>query len=174
MKKLFLIFILFTAFSCSKSQDKNDYPWSAITYNFSSGQTSPGYQSNYSVLVNSEKSCVFVYGFPENELSKEFTIDDNSVYKLNEFIKESGILNEDITTDPTYALSADMRFCQIVLKQNDPNLDQPPRVITVPHNPTEKFKEGLNKIYDHIETLIPDETRKEFEVKRDEYFKNKQ
>jgi hypothetical protein len=173
MKNIFLIFVLMVAFSCSRSQDNISGTWSAITYNFNGGQASQGYQNNYSVVINSDKSCVFIYRFPENDLTKEFVIDDNSLTKLSELIKASQILTADITTDPMYALSADMRSCSIVLKQNDPNLDQPPRVISIPFNPSEEFKEGLNNLYDFIETLIPVETRKDFEMKRSEYFNNK-
>jgi len=173
MKKLLLIFIFLSSFSCSKSQDKGSEPWSAITYNLSGGQISQGYQNNYSVIINSDKSCVFVYRFPENDLTRDFTIDDNMLTKLSELIVAAKILESEITTDPMYALSADMRSCQIVFKQNDPNLDQPPKVIKVPFNPSDEFKDGLNNLYNFIETLIPGETRMDFESKRDEYFKNK-
>jgi len=172
MKKLLLIFVLLVAFSCSRSQDKSTDFWSVITYNFNGGQISQGYQNNYSVVINSEKSCLYIYRFQENELTKDFVIGDNSVIKLGELIKASGILDSDIETDPTYPLSADMRSCQIVMKQNDPNLDQPPRMISVPHNPSQKFTEGLKNLYDYIETLIPEETKKDFEAKRNELFKN--
>jgi len=173
MNKLLLIFIFLSSFSCSKSQDKVSESWASITYNLNGGQISQGYQNNYSVSINSDKSCVFVYRFPENDLVKIFLIDDNAFTKLGDFVIAAKILESEKTIDPTYALSADMRSCQIVFKQNDPNLDQPPKVIKVPFNPSDEFKDGLNNLYYFIETLIPGETRMDFESKRDEYFKNK-
>jgi hypothetical protein len=172
MNKLLVILIFLSSFSCSKSQDKGSDSWAAITYNLDGGQILQGYQNNYSVIINSDKSCVFIYRFPENDLVRNFSIDKNALTKLSEFIIDAKILESEITTDPTYALSADMRSCQLVLNQKD-NLDQPPRVIKVPFNPSDEFKDGLNNLYNFIETLIPGEAKTEFESKRDEYFKNK-
>ncbi len=164
MNKLLLILIFLSSVSCSKSQDKGIESWASITYNLNGGQILQGYQNNYSVIINSDKSCVFIYRFPENDLTKDFKIDDNTLTKLSELIIAAKILESEITTDPTYALSADMRSCQVVLNQNDPNLDQPPRVIKVPFNPSDEFKDGLNNLYNFIETLIPGDARMEFRI----------
>ncbi|HEY5534487.1 MAG TPA: hypothetical protein VIL99_06090 [Ignavibacteria bacterium] len=180
MKNLFLIVFLLLAFSCSKSQIKipadnqDSETWATISYNFSSGPVSPQYQYSYSVVITTDKNCSFLYVYSgEFNYTKEFLIEEESFNELKNLLKESRILDIEMTSDPTHPLGGTMRFVSIVFKQSDPNIDQPPRVITAPYYPAEEYKTGLDKLYDFIESLIPEGAKKEAEAKRDEYLKNK-
>ena len=55
----------------------------------------------------------------------------------------------------------------------NPNEDRPPKVYETPYFPDDEHREGLNKMYDYIENLVPKEYKDEATLKRDEYLKGK-
>ena len=173
MKKIILILIFFISVSCSKSQDNQAKIWSAITYNFFSGPLPPQYQNKYSVVINEDNYCYFSYsiGFDSdaNSTSKIFTVSDDNIAMLTQLVNESGLLEGKIISLPEHKhpIGGSLRSVSVVLKQTDPNLDQPPPVYVAPYFPVEEYKEKLEKLYEYIYMLVPQDYRDEFIKKRD-------
>jgi hypothetical protein len=173
MKKITLILIFFLSVSCSKSQDNQTKIWSTITYNFFSGPLPPQYQNKYSVVINEDKNGYFSYSIGidsnENSTSKIFTVTDDNIAMITQLVNESGLLEGKIISLPEHKhpIGGSLRSISVVLKQTDPNLDQPPPVYIAPYFPVEEYKEKLEKLYDYIYMLVPQEFRDEYIKKRD-------
>ena len=175
MRKIILLLIFLISLSCSKAQDNQQKIWSGIVYSFSSGPLPPKYQYKYSVVLNEDNSCAFSYLFGINDTAKpetkSFTIVDVNKDSLTSLINETGLLEGKIISLPEHKhpIGGSLKSVTVVMKQTNPNLDQPPPVYVAPYFPVEEYKIKLEKLYDYIYSLVPQEYRDEMNSKRDEF-----
>jgi len=175
VKLIIILFLTLFCFRCSNSQDKNEN-WEVIEYTFNTGPVSPEYLYSYSVTISRNGICNFNYSFGNNEkLKYEFTITEYQLTVLDENLKNSGVLTEDIPSIPNEEIpdGGAIRSLKIVIPDFDPNLDQPPKVINTPHYPLREYAPVLIKLYSHIYELVPENFKTDAESKRINYIKNK-
>ena len=162
--------------SCSVSQD--EVKWSSVNYMFESGPLPPIYQYSYSVTIN--RNCDggmvgFIGSDPSNpSLTYEFKVSKDSLKFLNDAIKNSKILIEDIAELPEgkRPVGGHLEKVRIIIENDNPNLDQPPRVKESPFFPVEKYQKGLNNLYETILSFVPKNVWDDFNAKKEEYQKN--
>ena len=187
---LFLIFITVpVSYSCTHNKEvegtidgvknKPQCEWSALDYSFRSGTMPPPYFYSYNILINSDDTSGFLkYAFDYSQednppLEYKLTFSEEQMGKLNEAIKESKVLCEEIESvpDSLQLIGGSVQNVKIIIVNPNPNLDQPPRIIETPYFPTEEYKEGLDNLYETINKLVPENIWEEIKTKKDEYIK---
>jgi hypothetical protein len=173
MKRIILCCLLLVLVSCSTSQVEDK--WSSVNYEFESGPLPPKYQYSYTVTINSNCDGV-VIGFigadaSNSSLSYEFKISKDSLKYLTEAIKKSKILTEDIGEIPEgkRPVGGHLEKVRIIIPNDNPNLDQPPRVKESPYFPVEKYRQGLQNLYELITGFVPSKIWDDFEAKKQDY-----
>lgn len=192
MKTLIIFLILVTvpfSYSCShdeKSKECNhelnnehQCKWSTLEYSFRSGTMPPPYFYSYSILINSDDASGFLkYAFDYSQednppLEYKLTLSEEQMGILNEAIKESKVLCEEIESvpDSLQPIGGSVQNVKITIVNPDPNLDQPPRIIETPYFPIEEYKDGLENLYETINKLVPENIWEEIKTKKYEYIK---
>jgi hypothetical protein len=139
----------------------------------------PPYFYSYSILINSDDASGFLkYAFDYSQednppLEYKLTFSEEQMGILNEAIKESKVLCEEIESvpDSLQPIGGSVQNVKITIVNPDPNLDQPPRIIETPYFPIEEYKEGLENLYETINKLVPENIWEEIKTKKDEYIK---
>lgn len=174
-KKIIKFFLLLSTFlfaSCSTSQ--NDAQWSSLSYIYETGPLPPKYQYTYTITLNTkcEGGIVAYVGLDNsNTFNYEFKFSKDSLAILNNAIKDSKILVEEIEKLPEekQPIGGHLEKVRVVLVNPNPNLDQPPRVKESPYFPSEKYRAGLQKLYEVIASFVPQKVWEDFEAKKQEY-----
>jgi hypothetical protein len=173
MYKLLICCLLFVFASCSTSQVEDK--WSSVQYMFESGPLPPKYQYSYTVTINNNCDGVmvcFIGADPSNSsLTYEFKIPKDSLIYLNDAIKKSKILIEEITEEPegNRPVGGHLEKVRVVLIDDNPNLDRPPRVKESPYFPAKKYRLGLYSLYETIQSYVPENIWDDFNAKKEEY-----
>lgn len=173
IKKISLFFILLIFASCSVSQ--TEIKWSSLSYMYESGPLPPKYQYSYTITLNTNCDggvVAFIGTDPSNSsLTYEFKISKDSIILLDNAVKESKILDEEIERLPEgkHPIGGYLEKVRVVLFDDNPNLDRPPRVKESPYFPTEKYKEALQNLYKTIVAFVPQKVWDDFEAKKQEY-----
>ena len=175
MKNLLLSLLLLFFYSCagSGSGDK----WSSVTYMFESGPLPPKYQYSYNLTIQNNGTAGFV-GFigadPSNSsITYDFKCTPEEVKKISDAIVKSKILEGEIKElpDGERPVGGHLEKARIVLVQDNPNLDRPPAVKESPYFPADKYRDGLNKLYETLQKTIPEKIWFDFEGKKSEFQK---
>ncbi len=173
MYKLFFSLLLLVFASCSTSQ--TGIQWSSLSYMYESGPLPPKYQYSYTVTLNTKCEGIvvaFIGADPSNpSLTYEFKFSKDSIDILDKAVKESKILEEDIEKLPEgeHPIGGPLEKIRVVLVEDNPNLDRPPRVKESPYFPVEKYKAGLQKLYETVVIFVPKKIWDDFEAKKQEY-----
>jgi hypothetical protein len=173
MYKLIISCFLFVFASCSTSQ--TDIQWSSLSYMYESGPLPPKYQYNYTINMNTNGDggvVCFIGSDPSSSsLIYEFKISKDSIAILDNAVKKSKILDEEIERLPEWKhpIGGYLEKVRVVIVNNNPNLDQAPQVKESPYFPIEKYKEGLQNLYKTIVAFVPQKIWDDFEVKKQEY-----
>lgn len=173
MYRILFSLLLLVFASCSTSQDS--VKWSSVSYMYESGPLPPKYQYNYTITLNTNLDggmVAFFGGDPANpSLTYDFKISKDSIKILTEAIKNSKILEEEIGQLPEnmHPIGGSLEKVRVVLVNENPNLDQPPRAKESPYFPVEKYKKGLQNLYETIKVFVPKKVWDDFEAKRTEY-----
>jgi hypothetical protein len=142
---------------------------------YDSGPLPPKYQYNYTVTLNTNCEgglVAFIGADPSNpSLTYEFKFSKDSIKILDKAIKESKILEEMIESLPEgkHPIGGHLEKVRVVLFEDNPNLDRPPRVKESPYFPAEKYKAGLQKLYETIAAFVPQKIWDDYEKKKQEY-----
>lgn len=176
MYKIFFIFFPLLLISCAGSQ--NSANWSTVTYMYESGPLPPKYQYSYNLSVHSTGDAglvCFIGADPSNSsITYEFKCKPDDLKKITEAIEKSKILDEEITQLPEgkRPIGGHLEKVRVVLAEDNPNLDRAPRMKESPYFPDEKYRGGLNNLYETLQKLIPEKNWNDFESKKSE-FQNK-
>lgn len=172
-EKIVLLFALVSFSSCTVSQ--TNYEWSSLSYMYDSGPIPPKYQYNYTITLNTNCEggvVAFLGGDPSNtSITYEFKFSKDSLIILDKAVKKSKILDEEIEKIPEemHPIGGSLEKVRVVLFDDNPNLDRPPRVRESPYFPVDKYKPGLEKLYKTIVSFVPKNIWDDFNVKRKEY-----
>jgi hypothetical protein len=139
----------------------------------------PPYFYSYSILINSDDASGFLkYAFDYSQednppLEYKLTFSEEQMGILNEAIRGSKVLCEEIESvpDSLQPIGGSVENIKITIVDPNPDLDQPPRIIKTPYFPIEKYKEGLENLYETINKLVPESIWEEIKTKKDEYIK---
>lgn len=173
MYKLIISCLLIIFASCSTSQ--TEIQWSSLSYMYESGPLPPKYQYSYTITLNTNLEggvVCFVGADPSNSsLTYEFKFSKDSLIILDNAVKKSKILDEEIERIPEgkHPIGGHLEKVRVVIVNNNANLDQPPRVKESPYFPTEKYKVNLQKLYETIAAFVPQKVWDDFEAKKQEY-----
>jgi hypothetical protein len=171
--KLLLFIIALMFYSCSTSQ--SSYEWSSLSYMYESGPLPPKYQYNYTITLNTNFEggmVAFVGADPSNpSLTYDFKISKDNLKSLDEAVKKSKILEDVIESIPegSQPIGGHLEKIRVILYDDNPNLDRPPRVKESPYFPVEKYKNGLQKLYETVKAFVPKKVWDNFEAKKQEY-----
>lgn len=173
IQKISLFFTLLIFVSCSTSQigDK----WSSLSYMYESGPLPPKYQYSYTVNLNTNCDggvVCFIGDDPSNSsLIYEFKFSKDSLVILDDAIKKSKILEEEIGKLPEgqHPIGGHLEKVRVILFDDNPNLDRPPRVKESPYFPVEKYRSGLQNLYKTILAFVPKKIWDDFEAKKQEF-----
>lgn len=171
---ILLLGILTISFSCGNSQENNP-EWGILEYSYRSGPVSPEYQYSYQIIINKDKSGILQYTFPTSEnLEYEFNISDEQLETLTCKLTESKIFDGEIPSLSGEEIpdGGSNESVRIVIPNPDPNLDQPPKVISSPVYPQMSYKINLDKLYTCINELVPKDLKADAESKRLNYIEN--
>lgn len=177
MYRIVLCCALLIFASCSTSQVEDK--WSSVNYMFESGPLPPKYQYSYNITINSNFDgglVAFIGADPSNSsLTYEFKIPKDSMKYLNDAIKKSKILIEEITEEPegNRPVGGHFEKVRVIIVNDNPILDQPPRVKESPYFPAKKYRQGLYSLYETIQSYVPESIWDDFNAKKEEYQKNK-
>lgn len=176
MHKIIISFVLFLLISCAGS--KSGPKWSSVSLMYESGPLPPKYQYSYTVTVNTNGDGGMV-GFigadaSNSSLTYDFKCNADCIKKISDAIKNSKLLEEDIAVLPEgkRPIGGHLEKVRVVLENENPNLDQPPKVKESPYFPDEKYRSGLNSLYETIQKMVPASVWDDFEKKKSE-FQNK-
>jgi len=173
MKNLFLSFALTLLISCAGSQ--SGPKWSSVSLMYESGPLPPKYQYSYTVTINSNGDggvVCFVGTDPSNSsITYDFKCSPENIKIIGEAIKKSKILEDEITEMPEgkRPIGGHLEKVRVILENENPNLDQPPRVKESPYFPDEKYRTNLNSLYEIIKNRVPSNIWDDFEKKKSEY-----
>jgi hypothetical protein len=177
MHRIILCCLLLVFASCSTSQVEDK--WSSVNYMFESGPLPPKYQYSYTITINSNCDGIVVAFIgadaSNSSLTYEFKVPKDSLKYLTDAIKKSKILIEDITEEPegNRPVGGHLEKVRIIFVNDNPNLDQPPRVKESPYFPAKKYRSGLFGLYETIQSYVPESIWDDFNAKKDEYQKSK-
>jgi len=173
IQKISLFFILLIFASCSTSQTGEK--WSSLSYMYDSGPLPPIYQYSYTITLNTNCEggvVAFIGADPSNpSLTYEFKFSKDSIKILDNAVRKSKILEEEIGKLPEgqHPIGGYLEKVRVVLFDDNPNLDRPPRVKESPYFPIDKYKEDLQNLYKTIVAFVPQKVWDDFEVKKQEY-----
>jgi hypothetical protein len=176
MKKIILCCLLFVMASCTSSQVEEK--WSSVSYMFESGPLPPKYQYSYSITINNNcdgNLVAFIGADASNpSITYEFKIPKDSLKFLNDAVKESKILTDVIGEEPEgkRPVGGHSEKVRVIIENNNPNLDQPPRVKESPYFPVKKYRLGLYSLYETIQSYVPENIWDDFNAKKEEYQNN--
>lgn len=176
MRNIILCCLLFVLASCSSSQVEDK--WSSVHYMFESGPLPPKYQYSYTVTINSNCDgaiVAFIGADASNpSLTYEFKIPKDSIIYLTDAIKKSKILTEDIEELPEgkRPVGGHLEKVRVIIAEDNPLLDRAPRMKESPYFPVEKYRAGLNNLYETIISFVPESIWEDFNTKKEEYQKN--
>lgn len=169
---IFLLLIASAGFHCSSSEQSSE--WSVVNLVYESGPLPPQYQYSYSVIINSDKTCEYLFSYPmgdEKKLQYKFSITREQMKGLNSAIEKSGIIGIKIPELPEDKVPIGGSLTRVIITvvNPDPGLDQPPKVYVSPYFPTEDYKENLDALYKYINNLVPKDFVKKTSEERDNY-----
>ncbi|MBI5403032.1 MAG: hypothetical protein HY959_06500 [Ignavibacteriae bacterium] len=173
MYKIFFSFLSLLIISCAGSQ--SGPKWSSVSLMYESGPLPPKYQYSYTVTINTNGDggvVCFVGADPSNpSLTYDFKCTPENTKKIDEAIKKSKILEDEITEMPEgkRPIGGHLEKVRVILENENPNLDQPPKVKESPYFPDEKYRSGLNNLYETIQKIVPSSVWDDFEKKKSEY-----
>jgi len=160
MKKILItIFLMFVCANFSSAQVNK---WTSITYSFNSGPVSPEYQKTYTITINSDRTSQISYhkGLDKRAPTKEdFNITKANLKKLNKAINKTGILDgvkPDNTSDGM--IGGTVKSITITYVNKDPNLDQPPTVLTF--NKWSNSPDNINNLFNMMDKMVPNKVWK--------------
>ena len=153
MKKLFLFLIIFTIPAIVFSQSSD---WSTLESKYSAGPISPEFQYNYSIVIGKDGTGMLIYTKGGNSNEYNFTVGKKGRNKLNKALKNSKVfkVNPDDMKAGSNLIGGPQRSINITMWQA-PNLDAKPTVITVPGSVNSEYEKGVSKLYETIESLVP-------------------
>ena len=173
MYKIFFSFLSLLIISCAGSQ--NVPKWSSVSLMYESGPLPPKYQYSYTVTINNNGDggvVCFVGADPSNSsLTYDFKCSPENIKKIGEAIKTSKILEDNIPEMPEgkRPIGGHLEKVRVILVNENPNLDQPPKVKESPYFPDEKYRANLNSLYEIIQKLVPQNIWDDIEKKKSEY-----
>ncbi len=176
MKNILLCCLLLVMVSCSNSQVENK--WSSVSYMFESGPLPPVYQYSYTITINTGCDGIvvaFLGSDPSNpSLTYKFRVSEDSLSYLTEAINESKILTEDIDElpDGVRPVGGHLEKVRVIIADDNPNFDRPPRVKESPYFPSDKYAGDLRNLYKVIVSFVPQSVRDDFDAKKEEFQKN--
>ena len=143
---------------CSSSQQYSE--WSVVQLNYESGPIAPEYQYSYSVIINWNKTCEYLFTFPmggEKKLQYQFTVNKEQFKGLQEAIEKSKLIGKDIPKlkDEEIPIGGSLTNAKVVVVDPDPNSDKPPKVYESPYFPAKEYRENLEALYKYINELVP-------------------
>ena len=153
LKKLLLIFIIFTASGISYSQSSR---WSSISSSYSKGPVSPEYQYNYTIDISESGSGKLYYTKSSVTNEFDFNVSKKGLKKINKALVKSKvfILRSDEIASENATVGGPERSITIT-KWQSPDLDARPEVIIVPSQIKEIYSSGINNLYKTIEISVP-------------------
>lgn len=153
LKKLLLIFIIFTASGISYSQSSR---WSSISSSYSKGPVSPEYQYNYTIDISESGSGKLYYTKSSVTNEFDFYVSKKGLKKINKALVKSKvfILRSDEIASENATVGGPERSITIT-KWQSPDLDARPEVIIVPSQIKEIYSSGINNLYKTIENSVP-------------------
>lgn len=159
MKHTIILFLIaFAGFNCSSSQHYTE--WSVVQLNHESGPIAPEYQYSYSITVNWNKTCEYLYTYPiggEKKLQYQFTINNEQFDGLQEAIEKSKLIGREIPKlkDEEIPIGGSLTNAKVIIVDPDPNSDKPPKVYESPYFPSKEYKTNLESLYKFINNLVP-------------------
>jgi hypothetical protein len=145
---------------------------------FESGPLPPIYQYSYTVTINKDGDGVVV-GFIGSDLSNPsltymFKISTDSLMYLTDAINNSKILTDDIDELPVGVrpVGGHLEKVRVILADDNPNFDHPPRVKESPYFPSDNYAGDLRNLYNMIMSIVPQNIWDDFNSKKEEYQKN--
>ncbi len=161
MRKLFLLFILFTIPTAVFSQSSN---WTTLESKYSAGPVSPEFQYNYSIVIGKDGTGMLIYTKGGNSNEYSFTVGKKGRNKLNKALKKSRVfsVNTDDMKSGSNLIGGPQRSINITMWQAA-NLDAKPTVIVVPGSVNSEYESGISNLYDTIENLVPNSVWKKAE-----------
>ena len=141
--------------------------WSSLEYSHWSGPVSPEYQYNYRIIISYDGSANVTYKDANGEVFREFKIPSNKkgMKKLKKALKNSKVFDvpaESMKSDQTLIGGAESKL--VITLRQDPLLDQPPGRIEIPSQVKDEYKDGIEKLYVTIKSLVPEEIRSETKI----------
>jgi len=173
MHKIFFALLSLLLISCAGSQNADK--WSTVTYMYETGPLPPKYQYSYNLTIHSTGDgnlVCFIGADPSNSsITYEFKCKNDDLKKITEAIDKSKILDEDITQLPEgkRPIGGHLEKVRVVLTEDNPNLDRAPRMKESPYFPDEKYRKGLNNLFETLRKLIPEKNWNDFEMKKSEF-----
>jgi len=147
---------------------------------YESGPLPPKYQYHYTITINNncDGGVVCFIGIDDStpSLTYDFKVSKDSLDLLNEAIYKCKILEEDIESFPEgkHPIGGHLEKVRVILVNDNPNLDQPPRVKESPYFPADKYKEDFQNLYETIKGIVPTRIWDDIEAKKQEYQKSKE
>ncbi len=153
MKKL--LFLLFTFLIISNVNSQSG-EWESILYSYSMGPVSPEYQYNFTILLIETGAGKLTYTKSSVTKEYDFAVGKKGLNKLNKAFKKSQVFvlsEENLKTDKN--IIGGPQKSLMITKLQYANQDSKQSTITIPSQINEKYIDNMNKLYETIEGLIP-------------------
>lgn len=175
------LLVLLSLLVFSPTTIAQDMQWTELTYHYQTGTVPPPYFYKYDITLNTAGDISLVYspGYntqPGDTWAYNLKALQQDVDSINNMLISSCIFDKTIEALPQEKtpIGGSLQNMIIVLKQEDPLLDQAPKRITTPYFPEcEIVKETLKTIYEKIKSLVPEDTWNAINTKKEEYIKSK-
>lgn len=175
MKAIVTVAILILSFCCSKSQNLIDsaYQWSSVSLLYHSGPIPPPYQYEYTLTITTEGRGILVYSYGVNNpsVTYEFNVPADTLSKINDGINAIGLLENDIEPSPETPIGGSTSIIRVVIPDNDPMLDRPPRLKQTPPFPSISKKDEIERLSDLLRRQVPEEKWRELYKMREQQIK---
>lgn len=132
--------------------------WSTLEYSYSKGPVSPEYQYNYKIIINENGEGTLIYTNSSSTKDYAFTAGKKALKKINKDLKKCKVFSvniEEMKSDK-HLIGGSNRELRITMWQA-PNIDAKPQVIIVPSQLNENYSVCMNRLYDRIENVVPQE-----------------
>ena len=168
--KILSILILIMISGSAVAQAK--YEWTDVQYHYQTGSVPPPYYFEYDLYINSTGKSTLAYhsSYSSDSAKKDenysFDISESDVKSLNNEIKKSKVLSSTFKEMDKHPIGGSLQNVTVVLYQ-DPVIDhQPPRISTPYFPASSKQKKALDKLYEKIKSLVPQNIWDDIESKK--------
>ena len=170
---LLLLIILLIINNCCAQDNQTESNWLFVEYNYSNGPVPPKYQYRYTIKIDNKMNGSIRYSFAYDSSSKKyvetinFTIDEERMKLIDEAIINSKVTTEKIESLPPEEIpkGGHIKYLRIAI----PTENDETKLIKVTSNPSEKYSQALNYLYNLIYESVPDNILKDLNQKRAEY-----